>query len=209
MEDAPQINFDLKHTPCSENFYARNEMQTLIKENAEMRKFIFDVTGYYWVGVPEDEKKIDAKLIIKKLSQTQLCMNALTHCIGEYLTHLKKCSMPYMEAIYRKNEAEIKKHNESFIGNHVKSLMVFQKYVQEIIADTNLDPVVFEANLANGKYNDPMGYVINHTNSDTTKSSNETEKVDLKTMQSELNELCEGINVVHHNKYQVDFKKVV
>ena len=185
----PQINFDLKYTPCSEHFYARAEMQRLIKENSEMRQFIFEETGYYWVGTPDQDKRANNKMIIKKLSQTQLCMNELTHCIAEYLTFLKKSAMPYMEAIYRKDEKEIKNHNATFLPNHVKSLMVFQKYIQEIINDTNMDPLDFEEKMSCGKYNEPANG-------------------DMKTIEKEINDLCQGINIVHTAKYDVKFPKV-
>jgi hypothetical protein len=189
--EIPEINYNLKHTACSEHFYAREEMQKLIKENAEMRKFIFDEAGYYWIGKPDSNVKINNKSLIKKLSQTQLCMNALTHCIAEYLSHLKRNAMPYMEAIYRKNDEEIKKHNDHFLNNHVKSLMLFQKYVQEIINDTNMDAEEFENKLSEGKYNESSS------------------GGDMKSMEKELHDLCQGINIVHTNKYDIKFEKVV
>lgn len=188
--EIPKINFDLKHTPCSENFYAREEMERLLKENAEMRKFIFDETGYYWIGKPNTNTKTNNQSLIKKLSQTQLCMNALTHCIAEYLGHLKRNAMPYMEAIYRKNEEEIKKHNDYFLGNHVKSLMLFQKYVQEIINDTNMDAEMFEEKLSAGKYNESSS------------------GGDMNSLEKELKDLCQGLNIIHTSKYEVQFPKV-
>ena len=189
--EIPKINYDLKYTPCSEHFYAREEMERLIKENAEMRKFIFDEVGYYWIGKPDSNFKFNNKHLIKKLSQTQLCMNALTHCIAEYLGHLKRNAMPFMEAIYRKNEEEIKKHNDNFLGNHVKSLMLFQKYVQEIINDTNMNGDEFEEKLCAGKYNDPSS------------------GGDMNSLEKELYDLCQGLNIVHSSKYDVQFPKVV
>jgi hypothetical protein len=49
-----------------------------------------------------------------------------------------------MEAYYRNNMEEIKKHHQAFMPNHVKSLITFQKYVEQIMIDAERKYSEFE-----------------------------------------------------------------
>jgi hypothetical protein len=80
----------------------------------------------------------------QKICQLQLCLNVMANCIAEYTGHLKKCALPYMEAYYRNNMEEIKKHHQAFMPNHVKSLITFQKYVEQIMIDAERKYSEFE-----------------------------------------------------------------
>jgi hypothetical protein len=80
----------------------------------------------------------------QKICQLQVCLNVMANCIAEYTGHLKKCALPYMEAYYRNNMEEIKKHHQAFMPNHVKSLITFQKYVEQIMIDAERKYSEFE-----------------------------------------------------------------
>lgn len=80
----------------------------------------------------------------QKICQLQVCLNVMANCIAEYTAHLKKCALPYMEAYYRNNMEEIKKHHQAFMPNHVKSLITFQKYVEQIMIDAERKYSEFE-----------------------------------------------------------------
>ena len=147
----PQINYGQKYTSCPGSFYARDEMQRLLTENAQLKDTLYKMTGRRWgddlgPGKYSDDGKSFKPLDKNehKVGQLQVCINVMANVIAEYLTHLKKCAMPYMEAYYRNDLEEIKKHHQAFMPNHVKSIITFQKYVQAVINDAERDPEEFE-----------------------------------------------------------------
>jgi hypothetical protein len=154
--EIPQIKYGMTYGSCPDGFYTRTEMTRLIAENAEMKAVMFHLTGKRW-GIDLDPGK-DGKILPtdsnlenlknnEKIAQLQLCMNVMANVIAEYLTHLKKCAMPYMEAYYRNDTEEIKKHHQAFIPNHIKSIITFQRYVQSVMKDAERDHTEFKTML--------------------------------------------------------------
>ena len=155
--EVPQVTYGMSYGSCPDGFYARNEMNRLIAENVQLKEMMFQLTGKRW-GEDRGAGKFSAdgkafqpirmdvttEEADEKIAQLQLCMNVMANVIAEYLTHLKKCAMPYMEAYYKNNTEEIKKHHQAFIPNHVKSIITFQKYVQSVMKDAGDDQKDFK-----------------------------------------------------------------
>lgn len=148
----PKINFETTYTSCPGSFYARDEMIRITNENAQLKEAIYKITGRRWGDEDLGPGKFteDGKHFMpldtteRKIAQLKICINVMVNVIAEYLTHLKKCAMPYMEAYYRNDLEEIKKHHQAFMPNHVKSIITFQKYVQAVVNDAERDEEEFE-----------------------------------------------------------------
>lgn len=147
----PQLKYNMSYTSCPGSFYARDEMKRLVNENAQLKEAVYRITGRRWgddlgPGKFTDDGKFFMPLDTneRRVGQLTVCMNVMANVIAEYLTHLKKCAMPYMEAYYRNDYDEIRKHHQAFMPNHVKSIITFQKYVQAVINDAERDPDEFE-----------------------------------------------------------------
>jgi len=147
----PKINYEQAYTSCPGSFYARDEMKRITLENAQLKETLYRITGKRWgddlgPGKFTEDGQFFMPLDTneRKVGQLKICINVMANVIAEYLTHLKKCAMPYMEAFYRNDKEEIAKHHLAFMPNHVKSIITFQKYVQAVINDAERDPEEFE-----------------------------------------------------------------
>jgi len=147
----PQIKYNMSYSSCPGSFYARDEILRITTENAQLKETIYRITGKRWgddlgPGKFTDDGQFFMPLDTneRKVGQLKICINVMANVIAEYLTHLKKCAMPYMEAFYRNDKEEIAKHHLAFMPNHVKSIITFQKYVQAVINDAERDSEEFE-----------------------------------------------------------------
>jgi hypothetical protein len=154
LVNIPKINYKMTYGSVPDNFYERSEMQRLIKENAEIKKYIYETTGKRWgddlgPGKYSKDGKHFSPLDVneRKIGQLQVCMNVMANCISEFLAHLKKCALPYMEAYSKDNKEQVALHHKAFMPNHVKSLITFQKYIEEVMKDATRDPDEFEKRL--------------------------------------------------------------
>jgi len=150
----PDINYNMTYASVPSNFYNRTELQRLTTENAELKKYIYETTGRRWGDdLGPGKYSTDGKQFTpvdvneRKIEQLQVCMNVMANCISEYMAHLKKCALPYMEAYSKNNKDQIALHHKAFMPNHVKSLITFQKYIEEVMKDATREPDEFEKRL--------------------------------------------------------------
>jgi hypothetical protein len=151
LNNIPKVNYNMTYGSVPANFYERSEMQRLITENAEIKKYIYETTGRRWgddlgPGKYSTDGKKFSPLDVneRKIGQLQVCMNVMANCISEYVGHLKKCALPYMEAYSKDDKEQIALHHQAYMPNHVKSIITFQKYIETVMKDAELSAEEFE-----------------------------------------------------------------
>jgi hypothetical protein len=132
--------------------YNNEKMDKLQRENIALKQAYYELCGNRWdiedrgPGKYFEEgrvfKSIDRNE--QKVRQLQVCINVMANVISEYIAHLKKCAMPYMEAYNRNDSEYIDKHNKAFMPNHVKGIVSFQKYIMDVMNDMERDPSQFD-----------------------------------------------------------------
>ena len=166
----PQMTYSQTYATCPSSFYARDEMKRIIHENCQLKDAIHKITGRRWgEDIGPGKYTSDGKLFMpldvteQRNKQLTICMNVMINVVAEYLTHLKKCAMPYMEAFARNDIKEIKKHHEAFMPSHLKSIITFQKYVQSVIVDAERDCNDFNTMVQDFSQDDKIHEDLNET----------------------------------------------